>query len=67
MFSGIIDFDDNIIYTNIPAYPVLFKYSGLIKAVNNTENNQIEFVLGSYYSHMVLPAGANSANQIDAD
>lgn len=62
MYTGIIDLDQNAIYTNIPSYPVLFTYSGLIKAVNNTENNQIEFVLGSYYSDFVLPAGANSAN-----
>lgn len=67
MYAGIIDLDDNVVYTNMPSYPVQFKYSGLIKAVNNTETNQIQFVLGTYYSHFVLPVGANSANQVDAD
>lgn len=52
---------------NIPAIPILFHYSGIIKLVYDKATGESHLIRAPYYAHFVQPVGKDSVNHIDSD
>lgn len=63
---GVIDNDEDVVYTNIPATPVLFHYSGILKRVNDSSNTSY-LIRSPFFSHNFAVADRNSLNNVDND